>query len=296
MREAKNSCKIVGLVNSIDVREGTMKESMPYISLKMEIDAGTPGSPNPIKIEAFAGKLKKDGTENKIYKSLMNDVKNYKTVKDNGDRADKVRITSARMKENIFIVEGDREVSHPIFTSNFFNLAGVTDSPEAVFEVEIVVVQKEMEKDSADVLTGRLIVTGLVVEYGDKVSKVNFIVDSHAAIDFFNDKVEIGDTMPIRGNINYSVLTECQTIVPAFGEPITNERTKTTRELIITSGQPPFFSSDSNSYSHDDIKAALDERKTRITKMKEEAKSGDKKAAPATSTGTKESKSRSFGF
>lgn len=295
MRQSKNVCRIVGLVNSVEVRRDIIKSSgMDYISIKMDVNTGTPDSPNPVKVEAFASKMKKDGSPNKIYKELDERVSKMKTVEKDGlDRAQKVRITTATMKENVFVVDdGEREVSIPVFSSNFFNEAAPTDNFEATFEVEIVVAKKEMETASDGTETGRMIVTGIIADYGDKVSVVKFIVENPNAIAFFKNQVDEADTMSIRGKINNLVTTSEEVITPAFGEPIHNTRTKTLRELIITAGQNPYLSTDANAFAAAEISAALDVRAANIKKLKEEAK----KAPSAPKADAKGKKSSGFGF
>lgn len=103
-------------------------------------------------VKFFANKYKKDkdcnftSDENKIYKSLMTVISDYKTLKEFPDDADFVEINSASFGINDYISKNTGEVvsTNPI-SSNFINRISKESfeaaSPSAKFEVEGIIAE-----------------------------------------------------------------------------------------------------------------------------------------------------------
>ena len=154
------------------------------------------------------------------------------------------------------------------------------------FEAVIVIgnIKEEVRNDEP---TGRLIVKGILVQYGERADVVDFIVASTDAINHIQTYWNEGDTVRVAGKVNFSSRVIHEEKEVGFGDPIIEDRTISVKELIITSGSQSALDGDL-AYEADEIREALKRRQATLDEQKDNA--SKKEAAPA------EKKSTDFGF
>src|SRR5574344_2679430 len=95
LRELQNNVEVVGTIKNVDLRLGMSNAGKDYISGKVDVEVREKDKINVITVRVFSLKLKKDGNENGLYKG-------YKTVMDEYNTGDKVRITGSLRHEEYF--------------------------------------------------------------------------------------------------------------------------------------------------------------------------------------------------
>jgi hypothetical protein len=278
-RESINEFIINGVLNEIDVKEGTSpKTNDGWISCEaaIRVDQEINGKveENIIPIKLFSNRHKKDSSGKPSNELNVN----YDRIKEYGEKlialgsvepgeegkASRVSVT-ASIRENSFAGRDGRIVNTWQLSTNFINSMKNSDDEEATFLVTGVVVKKIHETDREGEETGRLIVKLCIVGWNGSANVIDFIAEGSAA-DHIDRNWEQGDTIKAAGVIAMTKKTVKTTEDVGFGEPIVHTRTETRRELIIKSGSGAGLSED-ESYDSDDIKVALDKRKAYLTSL-----------------------------
>jgi hypothetical protein len=283
MREAENIVEIKGKLSEVNLKEGE-KDGRRYITgsiiikVTQEISGKMVSMDLPVSV--MAGQLTKAGTENPAYQSaskVMNEMKSIAACK-NPEEADNVSITKGVLGENIFLGQQKTLVVDTRIRASFINKINGEFTPTATFTNVIIIaaINEEINKEGQP--TGRLLITGILPQYGDKVDIVNYIVESPPAIKHITTYWSKGDTVKVFGRINYSTRTIETEEAVGFGEPIKHTRIESIKELIVTSGSEEPYPEDS-AYKMDEVSAALVDRKSRIAQI--ESGNASKKAAPA---------------
>lgn len=150
--------------------------------------------------------------------------------------------------------------------------------PHATFEVEMYIEAKRAEmKDGEE--TGRLILVGLIPEYNDSVSRIEFLTERGDATDYIEENYEVGQTVKVYGNvINTFVRIEKETVGGTFGRTLEPQyETKFTQEREIFGGTASPLDEDNElGLKKVDIKKALAIRQQMIDELP------DRDGAPAT--------------
>ena len=278
MDQAENIVVIKGILSEVGIKEGSFRkdgQDNPYIggSIKVLVNQDIAGVPYEMEvpISVFATKFKKDGKENPAYKSLKDVMDNFVSIAAAGDinKADHVCITRGTLKENSFCPEGkDQVVTTTKLEATFINKINKNECiPEATFHGVIVIGNKVDEVDKEGNPTGRLIINGIIPQYGGRLDMVKYVVSNEQAINHINSYWHDGDTVKIQGKMNYSSKTEFVVEEMGFGEPIKTAKTTSVKDLIITSGSPAGLGSEL-SYNLDEIRVGLAERRERLNKLK----------------------------
>lgn len=228
-----------------------------------------------IPVSYYAGPKTKAGKDNPAYKGIVTILEKAKSLSDpevNGDyaKADRVRIRNAQLSENMFFAE-DRLVSFARIRGSFFDRVPAAESqPKAQFKVKMIVsnIESEQKKIDGDLVeTGRLVVTGNVVQYNGSIDEIKFIVQNKKYINAVEKNWNIGDTVAASGIIKMTTeeVAETQSNEDGFGEPTVNIVTRKIKEFIITNGS----TGSTEGYDEDEINAARRDRKQRIAELKE---------------------------
>lgn len=228
-----------------------------------------------IPVSYYAGPKTKAGKDNPAYKGIVTILEKAKSLSDpevNGDyaKADRVRIRNAQLSENMFFAE-DRLVSFARIRGSFFDRVPAAESqPKAQFKVKMIVsnIESEQKKIDGDLVeTGRLVVTGNVVQYNGSIDEIKFIVQNKKYINAVEKNWNIGDTVAASGIIKMTTeeVAETQSNEDGFGEPTVNIVTRKIKEFIITNGS----TGSTEGYDEDEINAARRDRKKRIAELKE---------------------------
>ena len=265
MKESVNQVNIEGLINEIRIND-IEKNGKKYISGEVVVKVNDKeGLESYIPVSFISADKKANGEPNKIYQNLQA-LKSFNSIASAGiEKADMIQIRGAKLSENIFMPKGsDKVVLSTRITSNFFTrIQKQNFSPEATFNSIIYIVKMEPEMKNYDgekQETGRLLITGALVGYKDKIDLVTFIVENEKNIEFINSHYQVGDTVRIGGKLNFSEETVTVSKEVGFGEAEERTYTKRKRELIVLRGPLE----EEQAYQEEDIKKALLERKARI--------------------------------
>jgi len=214
------------------------------------------------------------GKPNPAYKGIKTILENAKSLAEvdgDPDKADRIRLRNGTLGENMFFSQDDRFVSFARVRGNFFDRVKITDFvPKSQFKVKMIVAgiaPEEIKQNGESIETGRLVVTGQVVQYNGAIDEIKFIVQNKKHIDVVNKNWSVNDTVNAQGMIYYGtteVAVEDEE-EDGFGDPIIKTSTRRIREFIITGGS----SGPVEGYEEDDIAEARRDRKLRIAELKE---------------------------
>jgi hypothetical protein len=288
---ALNEVSIEGILSENKLKESTDKDGNPAIigeyRIKTQnvIDGVT--YPVEIPISVYQSKITKNKKENPAYVSMQKLLADGVSLAAGGEeKASGIRLTerSTSLQENIFMPKnGGQLVYTTKVRSSFASLVGKSELKlGAKFKCIVVVGDLIDEVDSEGVETGRLILKGILPQYGGKVDVVNFIAQNVKVVDHIKSRWQKGDTVLVGGYINF---TTSETQVSAisgdtFGEPISSSKTKSIRELVITGGGENPLTPEEGAYDQALIAEALQDRQGRIEKEKEKGAAAAKPATP----------------
>lgn len=140
---------------------------------------------------------------------------------------------------------------------------------KAEFEVEMYIEGKRPEmKDGEE--TGRIVLTGLIPEYDDSVSRIEFVTELGDATDYIEENYNVGQTVKVYGDvINTYVRVEKEVGGHTFGRTLEPqyETTFTSERQIFGGTATPLDEDDENALKKAEIKAALALRQQKIDNM-----------------------------
>lgn len=281
LRQAHNEVAVEGLLQEVRLEERKTGDGREFIGGEIDIEVSE-GSIHTFRV--FSMKLKKDGSENGIFKGLLTVKDEYlSTAKVGKESADKVRVTAGQLGINDY-VGGDGQVkSYPQLSTNFINRVQANDefSPKAEFEVELVIQSIIEETDKEGEETGRIKLKGFVPQFGGGIAPLEFVAEGEGA-EYIKDTYEKGQTVKIYGDIvNKVEITKIHEEV-GFGKPKEKVKRNFVREYLITGGLEPYDEENVNTYDVKAIGKALTEREVHleglIKKAEEKAKGGSKGA------------------
>lgn len=294
LKPAENICTIEGILSEVNLREDvSKKDNKPYImgEIKVKTTANISGQEVELEIpvRVFANQNKKDGGLNPAFDSIkkLNDMISIAACGDE-TKADRISFDNASIQMNEFYGRNEQLVSYPTVRGTFVKkVKGDNYTPKATFSNVIVIGGLKEETDRNGDLTGRLIVKGILPQWGNKVDVVDYIVESEAAIKHISTYWQKGDTVRITGIINFSSIVETETIEMGFGEPQIKHKTRSINELVITAGSQGALDQEF-AYDTEEISDALTRRQAYLTELKNNA---GKKAEVVTKNTTTD-----FGF
>ena len=279
MRQTENSVKIEGILSEIDIKTGSfMKNGKPVESISGEIKVQTEQPINgenttlEIPIHFFAAKYKNNGDLNPAYENIEKVMTSFSSISAVGiDLADRVRVTvnSDAIRMNEYYNQAGQFVTFPrIYASFVTKITKDQMKPTAQFNCEMMIKAITDEIDRNGDETGRLKITGIIVEYNDKVDVVDFYTSNENVKNSIMNYWKPGDTVKAHGKLNFTSRTETVINADGFGEPVETSRTVSVSELIITGGsQEPM----SGAFALDlaEVKNGLAARQARLDALKE---------------------------
>ena len=274
MKESLNQVDITGIVSEVNIRD-IDKGDKKYVAGEIVVRVEEKGEVSEIPVGFISADKKKDGTPNQNYTRLQQ-LKEFNSIASAGEEnATRVQIRGAKMNENLFMPQNGTEVvSTTKINSNFFTKVNATNfKPETKFRVIgklLQIIDEQKNQDGEMVDTGRLVIRAALVGYADKTEVIKFIVEEPTAITFIKANWKEGDTVQMGGRLRYTAETVEQEIEAGFGENEVRTYTRRVKELLIERGSAEGLDEE-NSYSDEDIKAALAVRKDRMEKVKQEA-------------------------
>ena len=286
MKQSVNNVNIEGLVSELNIRD-IDKGDKKYIAGTVVVKVPTKdGNFNLIPVDFISADVKKDGTPNQNYARLQS-LKTFNSIAALGkeEGATKVQIRSAQLQENLFLPQGGSEVISTIkINSNFFTkITNDTNYvPESSFTVTTYIVKMEDEVKNEE-LTGRLVVTGAVIGYADKVDIIRFVADEKSNIDFIKSHWKEGDTVRIGGDLRFTeeIIEREEEI--GFGEAETRRFTRRTKEFVIKRGSAAGLE-DEEAYLEEDIRNGLKARKARMDAILNAPKQAPQKSTTSTTS------------
>ena len=291
MKQAENTVIIEGMLIEVNIHEDTNKNTkMPFISgeVKVRVPLEMDGTVKELEIpvRVYANRKTTKGLDNPAYDTI-NDIRSMASLASVGgdvDKADWIRFENANVYMNEFYGRNGNLVSYPVIRGTFHRkLRRDEATPTASFSNIIVVGGMKEETDREGNLTGRLIVKGILPQYGDKVDVVDYVVASEAAIKHISTYWQKGDTVRVAGIANFSYITEPHVVEMGFGEPEVRKYTRSVTELIVTKGSQGALDEEF-SYDNEEITKALNERQARLTEMKNNTEAKTKAVAAKTTT------------
>lgn len=287
--QSTNKINVIGKLLDVNAADGKLGDGRYYqratftVRVEQEYNGMTEISEVPISI--FATQYTNAGAPNPGYENLQK-LKAMKTVQGYGEAdADMVRISGAQISENNFVSKNGALINGWQIRTSFINSVSNVKSI-ASFNIDIFIMDMHPELDRDGEETGRLIVKGALVQYGQNVDILEFIVEGSDRVEYVSRNWNVNDTVNIGGRIR---VTSKESTRPAstssWGEEIPDTTTQLVRELIITRGSDEPYDEEF-AYDPNEIRKGFNARKAKIEQMQIDAKNGSsaKKAAPAQST------------
>lgn len=291
-----NIVKIEGILAEVDLEYKDFTKSNVTTKaiggvIKVRVDTVVNGAETTLEIPVhmFAAQLTNAGTPNPAYESISRIKEEYASIAASDiDHADRIRITRGAIQMNEYYGQDGRLISFPRVTASFVSKIKREEcKPKAEFTVTFMVGKAGYEVDNEGVETNTYKITGMVPQYGGKVDVVPFYAYNPGVIDAVSNYWQEGDTVKATGRLNFTSETrEVETKVD-FGEPTIETRTYSLSELVITGGSSTPLDGDF-AINYDDVKIALEQRKTRLAELKEKSQNrGASGKAPAPSAGNR---------
>jgi len=301
-REAENRVVIEGILAEVDLKYGSYVSkvdgsTVENIGGSIKVLVNQNGQDNEVPVYMYSNKLTKVGKVNPAYEAIEKVRNEFVSIAASGDKnvADKIRITSGKIKMNEFVGQNGSFVSYPRVQANFASKVVGEFNPKATFTLEFVVskIKRVVDADGVEVEPTRLEIEAIVPQYTAEnasamnVDVVKLFADNPNGIAAIEADWTAGDTYKVNGRLNFTSRTETIVDEVAWGEAQERTRTISTNELIITGSSDKLDGE--IAYDIDDIKAGMALRTQKIEDMKSGKKSVAKQApAPATGKGTKD--------
>ena len=285
--QGQNKVNIVGKLLDINVRSGKFSDGRDYESANFTIRVNQTyhgrDEVSEIPVSMLASKYTKAGGINPGWTQLQ-DFKNLKTAQMYGfDDAAVVRINSASLRENNFVSRTGQLINTWQISTSFAGQATAIANV-ASFVMDIFILDMKPEEDRNGDTTGRLIVKGGVVQYGQTLDIFNFIVEQPDDVDFIERNWNVNDTVTIQGRIRVTSTEEKSSgMNSSWGEDIPETTVRTVRELIITKGDDQ-GKEEEFAYDTADIKKLFNARKAKIEQMQLDTQNKTKSAPASAAT------------
>lgn len=284
LRELQNNVEIVGAIKKIELEEKkSARTGKEFIAGNVTIEVvENKDRIHNIRVRVFSNKFKKNGDLNGLFKG-------YKTVKDEYQPGDLVRVTGdLRLEE--YYGRNNNLVSFNSVSGTFFNR--VEDNAEnarhrALATIESVIMEIISETDAEGLPTGNLRVNAFTVGYNGRVIPLNDVIISEQLGEQFKGMYTPGSTGLITYKINnYAELSEeeVEQEQAGFGSAArveTNVVTDFVSNLEIIGGDLP-YSDGVSEYSPLDIEQANKNRELAKQALMQQNQAP---ATPSTPTG-----------
>lgn len=288
LRQATNEIFIEGILAENDISYGSFSKNGKTIeSIGGKIVVKVCQTINGvmkelmIPVHMFSTKYKNDGNPNPAYTSIETVMNEYTSIAaSDEENADRVRISKATIEMNEYYPTPDKLSSFPRIQASFVNRISkdaMKEGGKAEGQIEFCVAEK-IEEIVNEEPTGRVLIRGIVPQYGGKVDVVPFYAVGEKVLDVVNNYWNEGDTVRAKVKLNFSSDTKEIVQEEDFGEPTIKTHTINISEIVIAGGkQDPY--EDEAAFDAAGIQAGLADRKARLEALK--AKGAAKKTAPA---------------
>lgn len=288
-----NVVRIEGVLSEVDIDYKTFKKDGVdtnaiggVIKVRVETEINSKPVTLEIPVHMFAAQLTNAGMPNPAYESIEKIKNEYVSIAASDySRADCVRITKGAINMNEYYGADERLISFPRITASFISKIRREDcTPKADFTVTFMVGKAAPEVDREGIETGRYKIMGMIPQFAGKIDVVPFFAVNPGVIDAVSQYWSEGDTVKATGKLNFTSETKEVEVKVDFGDPVKDVRTISLSELIITGGSSTPLDGEF-AINYDDVKEALEKRKSRLEESKEKAKNkGTAGKAPAAHT------------
>ena len=288
--QATQKINLVGKIVDATFGSGKTKTEVPYeratITLRVNQTYGGRSEISEIPVSMFASEYTSTGKPNPAFKTLQ-DLKTIGTIQTVGyDEAPTIHLNGATLSENNFVSRSGQLITGWQLRASFMNQTAMADV--AAFTMDIFIMDMHPEEDRDGDSTGRLIVKGGVVQYGETLDVLEFIVEAPDSVDYIERNWNVNDTVTVKGRIRVTAVEEHNSGEnSSWGEDVPETTTRAVRELIITKGDDQ-GKEEEFAYDPAEIKKGFQIRKARIEQMQIDATNRAKTAntgaaAPAAS-------------
>ena len=291
LKPAENQCTVEGILSEVKLTKGVGKTNkkayiMGEIKIKTNAMINNVSTELEVPVRVFANQLKNDNTPNPAYDSIakIEEMTSLAACGGDVDKADRIRFENATIQMNEFYNRDEKLVSYPTVRGTFCRKIDTSKCmPAASFSNVIVVGGLREETDRNGDLTGRLIVKGILPQWGDRVDVVDYVVASEAAKKHIQEYWQKGDTVRVAGVLNFSSTVETEIVEMGFGEPEVKHRTRSVSELLITKGSQGALDAEF-AYDPELISEALTKRQAYLNELKNNSNKKAEVAAKASTT------------
>lgn len=280
--QALNEVTVIGKLIEVKTTSTTNQNGQPaeYGSAIIRVTQTYSGNEeiSEVPVSFYITKFKSNGKDiNPAYKSLQ-ELKEMKTAAAHGiEGADIVKVTRASIAENVFVPKGTTSVVYgSTIRGNFFNKGNTNQVASFNTEIYIMDIKEELDKDGEE--TGRLLITGGVVQYGGNLDVITYVVEHPTYVDYISRNWNVDDTVKVSGYIRYTTKNVEKVTESSWGELIPETTTQKVHEYVIVNGSNEAYDEDF-AYDKNDIKKAFNVRKAKIEQKLENAKGTPKESA-----------------
>jgi len=295
-RKAENRVRIEGILAETDlkynsfVRNGETVEAIGgKITVLVEQNINGEANTLEIPVYMFSSKLTRAGKINPAYESIEKVMKEFVSIAASGskERADRIRITNAEIRNNEFLGQNGAIVSQPRVNTNFVSRAVGEFKPEATFTLEFMVsnISRATDNDGVELDPPKLNIRVAVPQYtAEGASALNLdvmtlVATSKNVVNAVEGYWESGKCYKANGRLNFSSRTEEVVEDVDFGEAQKRVRTINVSELVVTGGSQAPMDEDF-AWTPEEIQAGVAARKQRLEDIKNGTRGGKKTPAP----------------
>lgn len=244
--QSTNRVTISGKLVSVNLREGTTKTGKPYIGGRATVRVNQSylgiDETSHVPVSFFATKYTSTGKNNPSYETIKN-LETFNRIERDGETAaDKVRLTGGSIRENAYASKNGTIVDGWQIDASFINKGVATADDSATFKIDSMVILNktpEINRATGDE-TGRLLIKAGIVQYGQNLDILEFVVDDPNAAMQVDNAWDINSTVSAWGRIRVTVKEDKKPVAASsWGEDAPTEiTTRTIRELVLTGGNP----------------------------------------------------------
>jgi len=281
--QSTNKLTLAGTLMDVQFGDGKLTDGRPYkratVTVRVNQAYGGKEETSDVQASMFATEYTSTGKPNPAWKSIQ-DLALMKTAQNVGvDAASHVRLSGASLQENYFVTRNGQFVDGWQIRGSFINEPKTKISDVASFNVDIFILDMHDEERDGEP-TGRLVIRGGIVQYGERLDVVNFVVENPDAVEYISRNWNVNDTVSVQGRIRNTSQEE-EVHGGSWGEEVPDTTTRFVRELVITTGDDEGKEEDF-AYDPMDIKRVFEERKAAIEQFQINAR----KTAPKQGAGS----------
>lgn len=287
LRQAESVVTVEGILSEKDLKE-YVQDGKKSIRGKVVLQTS---ETNFVTINVFVNEKTKNGNDNNAYAGVQTVMNTYNSIADVGvDMADVVRVNRGQLAPRSWGDEGGIRESVQLQNSYFRRVARSESEFVAELSAEIFIEQIRTEVytsgENQGNPTGRKIIKGWMPMYNNGIEPVEFVAPVEDGIaDALEYEFEVGQTVRVSADIINTKIENVLTIPVKIGRPKKEIQSKYVNEFVIFGISEPY--EDDKKYNKDAIKAAINERQSRLESEVQAAKNKTNVTQPvAQSTAT----------